>query len=78
MTLWFHPALIAATFLALTRKLILEEQTPNTKPELPEILHGNAWYLYVDSGLKKSELDLLLETLNSEFSYIIELLNGPQ
>ena len=78
LTLWFHPALIAATFLAWTRKHILEQQPPNTKPELPEILYGNAWYLYVDSGIKKSELEMLLETLNSEFSYIIELLNGPQ
>jgi hypothetical protein len=42
------------------------------------MVHGNAWYLYVDSGINKSELEMLLETLNSEFCYIIELLNGPQ
>jgi len=76
LTLWFHPSLVAATFLAWTRQYLLEQLPLNTKSELPEMLYGNAWYLYVDSGIKKSELDLLLETLKGEFSFIIELLNG--
>lgn len=78
LTLWFHPALVAATFLAWTRQHLIDQQPPNTKPELPEMLYGNAWYLYVDSGINQSELEHLKETLADEFKFIIELLNPPQ
>lgn len=65
--LFFHPALIAAAFLNWTRQYV-------TKADLPEFLHGHAWYLYVDSAISPDELILLTEELSREFMFINGLL----
>lgn len=77
LTLWFHPVLVAAAFLAWSRQNLIARQPAGTKPQLPETLHGHAWYLYVDSGISQSQLQALTEVLDSEINFISNLFASP-
>jgi hypothetical protein len=69
LALFFHPALIAAAFLNWTREHV-------NKAYLPELVHGHAWYLYVDAAIGPEELIELTQVLSREFMFINGLLQG--
>jgi len=47
----------------------------DTKPNLPEQIEGNAWYLYLDSGIAHEDLQLLTGVVGDEIKFINDLLN---
>lgn len=69
LTLWFHPVLLAAAFLAWTRENLLTKHE-SLKGRLPHHLHGHPWFLFVDSGIGASELQQVQDALKEEIQFV--------
>lgn len=82
----FHPAYIAAAYMAQAREQLIlsaeqrEHGLPVTgcleKPALPSYIGGHPWYLFIDPEISSDQLDFVLSVLNADNQFLCSLLAG--
>lgn len=72
LSAFFHPAYLAAAYLACARKNV-EELNPKFDGLFSDKICGNSWFLFVDPNINEIELQFVTECLKDEVAFLQSL-----
>ena len=63
----YHPVYIAAGYLAFSKSYL--ESQGEKQSQLPDVIAGHPWYLFVDPAIEAAHLQSVVETIKEEWQF---------